>query len=142
MPQSIGYMDSTQNVRSNTLTRPRFNSMNLGKQRYNIKLWKTFTECFNCLPVAAILEDKIFCVHAGLSPDFHSMEQIRSIPRPTDVPDIGLMCDLLWADPDKHIQGWGEGDRGVSYYFGPDVLASFLKKAGLQMVVRAHQVRI
>ena len=73
----------------------------LGKRRYNIKLWKTFTDCFNCLPVAAIVDEKIFCCHGGLSPDLQSMEQIRRIMRPTDVPDQGLLCDLLWSDPDK-----------------------------------------
>lgn len=73
----------------------------LGKRRYNIKLWKTFTDCFNCLPVSAIVDEKIFCCHGGLSPDLQSMEQIRRIMRPTDVPDQGLLCDLLWSDPDK-----------------------------------------
>lgn len=75
-----------------------------GKRRYNIKLWKTFTDCFNCLPVAAIIDEKIFCCHGGLSPDLQSMEQIRRLMRPTDVPDQGLLCDLLWSDPDKVFQ--------------------------------------
>jgi diadenosine tetraphosphatase ApaH/serine/threonine PP2A family protein phosphatase len=57
-----------------------------GKRRYNIKLWKTFTDCFNCLPVAAIVDGKIFCMHGGLSPELHHMDQIRRIARPTDVP--------------------------------------------------------
>nr|DBA27351.1 TPA: hypothetical protein GDO54_011510 [Pyxicephalus adspersus] len=57
------------------------------KRRFNIKLWKTFTDCFNCLPIAAIVDEKIFCCHGGLSPDLQSMEQIRRIMRPTDVPD-------------------------------------------------------
>ena len=61
----------------------------LGKRRFNIKLWKTFTDCFNCLPIAAIIDEKIFCCHGGLSPDLQSMEQIRRIMRPTDVPDTG-----------------------------------------------------
>ena len=64
-------------------------------------MWKTFTDCFNCLPVAAIVDEKIFCCHGGLSPDLQSMEPIRRIMRPTDVPDQGLLCDLLWSDPDK-----------------------------------------
>eukprot|EP00823_Brevimastigomonas_motovehiculus_P002924 TRINITY_DN1740_c0_g1_i1.p1 TRINITY_DN1740_c0_g1~~TRINITY_DN1740_c0_g1_i1.p1 ORF type:complete len:405 (+),score=76.98 TRINITY_DN1740_c0_g1_i1:108-1322(+) len=110
------------------------------KRRYNIKLWKTFTDCFNCLPVAAIIDEKIFCVHGGLSPEHHSMDQIRRIARPTDVPDSGIICDLLWSDPDKEIEGWGENDRGVSFTFGSDVVAKFLKKHDLDLVCRAHQV--
>src|SRR5450432_4060827 len=57
----------------------------LGKRRYNIKLWKTFTDCFNCLPIAAIIDEKIFTMHGGLSPDLNSMEQISRVMRPTDV---------------------------------------------------------
>lgn len=44
------------------------------KRRYNIKLWKTFTDCFNCLPIAAIIDEKIFCCHGGLSPDLQVIE--------------------------------------------------------------------
>uniref|UniRef100_A0A6I8P3V0 Serine/threonine-protein phosphatase n=1 Tax=Ornithorhynchus anatinus TaxID=9258 RepID=A0A6I8P3V0_ORNAN len=111
------------------------------KRRYNIKLWKTFTDCFNCLPIAAIVDEKIFCCHGGLSPDLQSMEQIRRIMRPTDVPDQGLLCDLLWSDPDKDVQGWGENDRGVSFTFGAEVVAKFLHKHDLDLICRAHQVR-
>lgn len=60
-----------------------------GKRRYNIKLWKTFTDCFNCLPVAAIVDEKIFCMHGGLSPELNDMDQIKRVLRPTDVPDTG-----------------------------------------------------
>ena len=118
-----------------------------------IKLWKTFTDCFNCLPLAAIIDEKIFCCHGGLSPDLESMEQIRRIMRPTgewfwrkkdinlicqktDVPDQGLLCDLLWSDPDKETQGWGENDRGVSYTFGAEVVAKFLYKHDLDLICR------
>lgn len=27
--------------------------------------------------------------------------QLRSLERPMDVPDDGLVCDLLWSDPDE-----------------------------------------
>ena len=77
---------------------------------------------------------------SGLSPDLQSMEQIRRIMRPTDVPDQGLLCDLLWSDPDKETMGWGENDRGVSFTFGAEVVAKFLHKHDLDLICRAHQV--
>lgn len=110
------------------------------KRRYNIKVWKVFCELFNKLPFCAVVDDKIFCVHGGLSPEVTNIDQIRRITRPTDVPDVGMVCDFLWADPDVDIAGWAENDRGVSYIFGPDVVTSFLKKHDFDVVVRAHQV--
>lgn len=83
---------------------------------------------------------KNFYFIKGLSPDLQSMEQIRRIMRPTDVPDQGLLCDLLWSDPDKDVNGWGENDRGVSFTFGAEVVAKFLHKHDLDLICRAHQV--
>eukprot|EP00992_Anisonema_acinus_P015171 TRINITY_DN9641_c0_g1_i1.p1 TRINITY_DN9641_c0_g1~~TRINITY_DN9641_c0_g1_i1.p1 ORF type:complete len:305 (-),score=65.71 TRINITY_DN9641_c0_g1_i1:157-1071(-) len=110
------------------------------KRRYNIRLWKTFTDTFNCMPVAAIIDEKIFTMHGGLSPELQSMDQIRKIMRPTDVPDSGLICDLLWSDPEEGISGWGENDRGVSFTFGADIVEKFLRKHDLDLICRAHQV--
>ena len=110
------------------------------KRRYSVKLWKTFTDCFNCLPVAAVIDEKILCMHGGLSPELTNMDQIRRIVRPTDVPDTGLLCDLLWADPEQDMSGWGENDRGVSFTFGADTVASMLRRFDLDLVCRAHQV--
>ena len=64
----------------------------------------------------------------------------RRIMRPTDVPDQGLLCDLLWSDPDKDTMGWGENDRGVSFTFGAEVVAKFLHKHDFDLICRAHQV--
>ncbi|GMN41416.1 hypothetical protein TIFTF001_010632 [Ficus carica] len=110
------------------------------KRRFNVRLWKAFTDCFNCLPVAAVIDDKILCMHGGLSPDLTQLDQIRNLPRPTAVPDTGLLCDLLWSDPGRDVKGWGMNDRGVSYTFGPDKVAEFLQKHDLDLVCRAHQV--
>ena len=105
-----------------------------------MRLWKVFCDCFNCLPTAAVIDEKIFCIHGGLSPELSRLDQIQHIARPTDVPDTGLLCDFLWSDPDKDISGWGENDRGVSFTFGPDVVAHFLKNHDFDLIVRAHQV--
>lgn len=105
----------------------------------NVKIYKCFNDVFNCLPIAALIENKIFCCHGGLSPNLRSLEQLKRISRPMDVDDKGLVCDLLWSDPSPQ-PGWGPNDRGVSYTFGADVLNQFLQKHELDLVVRAHQV--
>ncbi|EIJ88636.1 serine/threonine-protein phosphatase PP1 catalytic subunit [Nematocida parisii] len=110
------------------------------KDRYTYKIWKKFTETFNCMPVAALVDEKIFCMHGGLSPDLQSFNQIRSIHRPTDIPDSGLLCDLLWSDPDKEIHKWGDNDRGISFTFGTRIVEEFLNKHNLDLICRAHQV--
>jgi len=79
-------------------------------------------------------------MHGGLSPELESLQQIADLSRPCDVPDVGLMCDLLWSDPDTSVNGWGENDRGVSFVFGADVVCEFLEKHDLDLLVRAHQV--
>ena len=53
----------------------------------------------------------------------------------------GLLCDLLWSDPDKEVMGWGENDRGVSFTFGPEIVSKFLAKHDMDLICRAHQVR-
>jgi serine/threonine-protein phosphatase PP1 catalytic subunit len=103
-------------------------SLNLGKTRYNVKVWKAIIDCFNCMPVAAVIEDKILCMHGGLSPELTDLNQINLIERPADIPDKGLMCDLLWSDPDPSTKLWGESERGISYIFGQEVIFLFLRK--------------
>jgi len=110
------------------------------KRRYSIKLWKIFSDVFNCFPVSALVDEKILCMHGGLSPEMANLQQIADLERPCDVPDVGLMCDLLWSDPDADINGWAENDRGVSFTFGSDVVAQFLEEHDLDLLVRAHQV--
>ena len=112
------------------------------KRRYNIKIWKNFVDLFNCLPIAASIDDKIFLVHGGLSPELKNIEEIKKIMRPTDVPEEGLLCDLLWSDPDQDNTGkdWGPNDRGVSVTFSENVLSKFLENNDLDLFCRAHQV--
>lgn len=110
------------------------------KRRCNVKIWKTFIDCFNTLPIAAIVAGKIFCVHGGLSPALSQMDDIRNIARPTDVPDYGLLNDLLWSDPADMDQDWEANERGVSYCFGKRVITDFLAVHDFDLICRAHMV--
>ncbi|KAK1755050.1 hypothetical protein QBC47DRAFT_402398 [Echria macrotheca] len=110
------------------------------KRRCNVKIWKTFIDTFNTLPIASIVAGKIFCVHGGLSPALSHMDDIRNIARPTDVPDYGLLNDLLWSDPADMEQDWEANERGVSYCFGKKVITDFLATHDFDLVCRAHMV--
>jgi len=110
------------------------------KRRYNLKIWKMFTDMFNYMPVAALIDDKIFCVHGGLSPDLNSLEDIVKISRPTEIPNSGLLCDILWSDPNPDTNEWADNDRGVSYIFSGNVIKKFNDKNNIDLICRAHQV--
>ncbi len=110
------------------------------KRRYNVKLWKKFVDVFNCMPYSAIVEDKIIFMHGGLSPSLKNLGQLNEIIRPTDVPDEGLLCDLVWSDPESNLKGWELNDRGVSYTFNEKIVDNFLTIHNLEVLVRAHQV--
>ena len=110
------------------------------KRRYNVRIWRSFTDLFNWLPVAALIDEKILCMHGGLSPELKNIQNIQEISRPTDIPDTGLLCDLLWSDPDKDALEYDENDRGVSVIFGEKIVQDFNKKNDLDLIIRAHQV--
>lgn len=105
-----------------------------------MKIWKTFIDAFNALPIAGLVAGKIFCVHGGLSPSLNSLDDVRSIMRPTDVPEYGLLNDLLWSDPSDTTEDWEDSERGVSYCFGKRIVNEFLAKFDLDLVCRAHMV--
>jgi serine/threonine-protein phosphatase PP1 catalytic subunit len=64
------------------------------KRRYDITIWEMFLDCFNYLPLASVIDDRIFVAHGGLSPELDSLEQIKRIGQPTDVCRL-LSCLLL-----------------------------------------------
>jgi serine/threonine-protein phosphatase PP1 catalytic subunit len=70
------------------------------KARYSEDLWNQFNEVFQFLPLAAVVADRIFCVHGGISRELRSVADIQRLGRPLNVPEFGLIVDLLWTDPD------------------------------------------
>ena len=72
------------------------------KRRYNLPLWRAFCSMFNYLPICAVIDERILCMHGGLSQDLGSRDLSyinKRIERPLEIPDTGMMCDLLWSDP-------------------------------------------
>ncbi|XP_071905050.1 serine/threonine-protein phosphatase 5-like isoform X3 [Coffea arabica] len=100
-----------------------------------------FAEVFCCLPLAHVINNKIFVVHGGLfSVDGVKLSEISAIDRFREPPEEGLMCELLWSDPQPQL-GRGPSKRGVGLSFGADVTKKFLKENNLDLVVRSHEVK-
>ena len=135
------------------------------KRRYTPKIWHQFVTMFDCLPLAGIIDERIICMHGGLSPSMFlegeagELSNINKCPK-GDVPKEGIMADLLWADPEdkdsrgmrsysparnrryntKHGPGWSVSDRGISYKFSEDIVSQFCDRHEIDLVCRAHQV--
>uniref|UniRef100_A0A183CK13 Serine/threonine-protein phosphatase n=1 Tax=Globodera pallida TaxID=36090 RepID=A0A183CK13_GLOPA len=109
-------------------------------QQHAQLLWKHFNQAFAWLPYVALVGKRILCVHAGLSPTLHSMDQLRKLRRPiADPPNPSLELDLLWADAEPGIQGFRANTRGASVMFGEDVVANVRKLLDVSLIVRSHQ---
>ena len=105
----------------------------------NTNPWKYFTELFDYIPLAAIIEGKIFCIHGGLSPYVSTVDQIRLINRKCEIPHDGAFCDLMWSDPDD-IETWLISSRGAGWIFGWKVVNEFNRINNLDLICRAHQL--
>ncbi len=105
----------------------------------SVNVWRYCTDVFDYLSLSAVVEDRLFCVHGGLSPNINTLDQIRVIDRKQEVPHEGPMCDLMWSDPEE-IDGWGISPRGAGYLFGADIVNRFNRVNGLTTVARAHQL--
>ncbi|XP_010522672.1 PREDICTED: serine/threonine-protein phosphatase BSL1 isoform X1 [Tarenaya hassleriana] len=105
--------------------------------------WTRFNQLFNHLPLAALIEKKIICMHGGIGRSISSVEQIEKIERPITM-DAGsiVLMDLLWSDPTENdsIEGLRPNARGPGLVtFGPDRVTDFCKKNKLQLIIRAHE---
>ena len=105
----------------------------------NANAWEYFTDLFDYLPLAALVEGQIFCVHGGLSPYISTVDQIRLINRKMEIPREGVFCDLMWSDPDD-IETWIISCRGAGWIYGWKVVDEFTHINGLELICRAHQL--
>ena len=109
--------------------------------KYDSNVYEAFIRFFFSLPLAHCINKEILVVHGGLfSKDGVTLNDIRKIKRFREVPESGIMCELLWSDPSP-INGRHPSNRGVAITFGPDVVKNFLKINKLQKLVRSHECK-
>jgi len=111
------------------------------KSKYSDLTFKLFTEIFNAIPLGQVIGDKILVIHGGLfSRDGVTLAELKAIDRFRQPGHEGLMCELLWSDP-QHEMGRAPSKRGVGLQFGPDITKEFLDNNGLDVLVRSHEVK-
>jgi len=105
----------------------------------NANVWKYVTDAFDFMPLSAVIDEQVFCVHGGLSPDISTVDQIRMMERKCEIPHTGSFCDLVWSDPDE-IDTWKVSPRGAGWLFGHRVATEWNHANGFELICRAHQL--
>jgi diadenosine tetraphosphatase ApaH/serine/threonine PP2A family protein phosphatase len=99
-----------------------------------------FNQAFDFLPISAIIDNSIFCVHGGLSPGARCVERIMVIKRNQEISGCSLLADLCWSDPDESATSFVASQRGAGYIFGKPQVSAFLNANKLEMIARSHQL--
>lgn len=109
-------------------------------EKYNTDVFYELSKSFGLLPLAALVNKKIFVVHGGMSwEDGIKLSDIAAIDRKKEVPpEDTLFEDLLWSDPCEE-KGRMDSDRGCGLCFGPDVCHAFMELNGLDLIIRSHE---
>ncbi|EDX01930.2 uncharacterized protein Dyak_GE15961 [Drosophila yakuba] len=118
------------------------------KIKYSERVYDACMDAFDCLPLAALMNQQFLCVHGGLSPEIHELEDIRRLDRFKEPPAFGPMCDLLWSDPLEDFGNEKNSDfythnsvRGCSYFYSYAACCDFLQNNNLLSIIRAHEAQ-
>lgn len=96
-----------------------------------------FMDVFDYLPLAAVVDDRVLCIHGGISPLIRTIDKIRTIQRNIEIPHEGPFCDLMWSDPDN-VSSWTMSNWGAGWLFGQNQVQEFNWVNGLELIVWAH----
>jgi serine/threonine-protein phosphatase 2B catalytic subunit len=108
--------------------------------KYNQTIYDEIMVLFDCLPICAVIDQKYFAVHGGISPNCKHLKQIQELNRFAETPSKGELCDFLWSDPvNISTDNWKPNSvRQCSYFFGVNQARSFLNRNNLKLIIRGH----
>ncbi|RKP40052.1 SERINE/THREONINE protein phosphatase 2B catalytic subunit, partial [Dimargaris cristalligena] len=118
------------------------------KHKYSEAVYEACLQSFCALPLACLINNQYLCIHGGLSPELHTLQDLRTLDRFREPPTHGLMCDLLWSDPvedfgrEKNRQYFIHNHtRGCSYFYNYAATCAFLERNNLLSIIRAHEAQ-
>ncbi|KAK2506334.1 hypothetical protein MC885_008606 [Smutsia gigantea] len=116
--------------------------------KYSEQVYDACMDTFDCLPLAALLNQQFLCVHGGMSPEITCLDDIRKLDRFKEPPAFGPVCDLLWSDPsedygnEKSLEHYTHNTvRGCSYFYSYPAVCEFLQNNNLLSIIRAHEAQ-
>ena len=104
------------------------------------QIYTSINKVFDVMPLAAVIDEQIFCVHGGISPELTDVGSLKVIKRPLSVPQRGLIADILWSDPTNACDEWEKSPRGSTYLWGKKALHAFLDGNNMRMMIRGHEL--
>ena len=115
-------------------------------QKYSNKyeaedIYNMINELFDLLQLAAIVDNKYFCIHGGLSPDLKKLEEINKLERKKEIPENGIITDLIWSDPNEEVDEYVPSKKGAGQFYGEKAVQNFLKEnSNIEMIIRSHEL--
>jgi len=138
----ILYSDNIYLLRGNH----EFDSMNCAfgfkdecLKKFNNEIYDSFEKTFDQLPIIAIINKSIFCVHGGISHKILSLNDISNLKKPKGNQTDDVITDFLWSDPSYIVSMYDESPRNAGKIFGDEALKKFLNSTGLKYVIRSHE---
>ena len=101
-------------------------------------LWNEFNKAFTYLPIAAILNESIFCVHGGISNSKHPLQTLSQMALPLPI-TTDLDC-FIWSDPTNSTSYFLDNNRGRGFSFGSYAFHEFLENTKMNMIIRSHEL--
>ncbi|OHT04581.1 protein phosphatase-2B [Tritrichomonas foetus] len=131
MWRSNGFITELTNLYRNDLTR--------SNNKYNINIINDLTKMFDTIPLAAVIDNKIACVHGGIGPHFTKIHMLTDVIRPITEFDVEPLLSAVWSDPSENVDEYHPSSRGSGFFFGKKAVDSFLDGQKFDLLVRGHQ---